>query len=1447
MKAMKWTEQQERAISAAGSDILVSAAAGSGKTAVLTERIKRLIINEGISVDNMLIVTFSNAAAAEMKEKIIKALKKALSDEAANGSPEDAARLRAQIRRARVADISTFHKFSMGIIRRYFYLTDTDQNFGICDESRRAVMIEEALDELMEARFEDADGAWERDGAAAAGGGLSGGAGGAAVQAGYGTAGPSEGSDSAAEPGAGAPGGAEELQLNFLDILGISAGNQNENIYKEKNINQNKALRSADEAVSEKAPEMSERPAVSLTFTEFLRMYADVRSEENVRLMIQEVYRFIMSMPDPFGWLADAVDAIKNDVTEFEASPVYAAMRGETVKALKRAAAIYESVCDIIADMPSITPKAQLDMDGLSAMLDAAENGSDAELKTALAMKFQTFRASKDDKESYAEVKDLVSSKRDAVKKIIKELNNEQYSVSLEDAVERVRDTYEAARYLEDLVRDFHERFTEKKRERNMLDFNDIEHVALEILGNKEIADEYRKHFDVIFVDEYQDSSIIQETLIQRISRGDNVYMVGDVKQSIYKFRLAEPEIFIDKYNDFRDGARPGMRIDLNRNFRSKGNVIKSVNAVFRNIMDRDTGGIDYDEDAELHMGGDYEGPLDRRTSLHLIDTSKPDNDVYDNTDDGTNNGNIIAPPGGEAAGALGINATALENNGKNANNEDGSEIDAEILEMQKTELEARVVAEIAASRVGTEIYDNKAGCVRKVGLSDIVILLRGVKGQSDVYASALKEVGLPAYVEAGEGYFETVEIEVFMNLLRVIDNRRSDIPLLSVLYSPIFGFSTDELIEIRLFDRTVAYNEAFMRLAAVAEAHENDVLSGEPGGAPGSAAEQDEADGSGSATFGYTDMTPEMQRVADRCREACIKLDRWREWARFMPLETFLWKLMQETYYLDYVTALPGGDRRAANLRSLVDKAVDFSSSQTKGLFAFLRYVEAMNEGSINVQIGQSLQADTGEQMIRIMTIHKSKGLEFPIVILAGLGRRFNRDRNTSRVIMHKDLGLGLQYSDPDRHCVSRTVTQRVIARQKERERVAEEMRILYVAMTRPMDELIMTGAMKDLDEQLEKYYTGARGGADDAACYLDWIVPYYKEGDMELVKHSRQTLSAAMTEESASASALLQEMKDGFPSFKDTEHLAPMLAERFAYKYPYAEDVESKSKFAVSELNRILRGDAPVSEGVLGNVQVGTDEQMYPDLLQLEMLQKAAPLYDAAAEDKAAYSAGDGGSGNESIGAGISAASSDGNFEEDYAVPRFMKGETAITAAARGTLTHKVLELIPFDKKLSASQVREFVAGLPEKGFMTQQEAEAVDCRKVAAFLASDTGSRLRGAQWIRREWPFTLRKDRAEIAAMAASDEIKEEMMGSLAENILIQGIIDCCFRDEKGIVVVDYKTDWVNRKNKEAELARLKEEYRRQLELYSEVIERSLGEKPESVILFLLDSGDAVKIQ
>lgn len=1249
---MKWTKQQEQAINMRGSDILVSAAAGSGKTAVLTERIKQLIINEGISVENMLIVTFSNAAAAEMKEKIIKALK-----QAEEAEPEKALHLRKQIRLARAADISTFHKFSMGVIRRYFYMTDIDQNFGICDESRRTIMIEESLEELFEERFEN----------------------------------------------------------------GYDDGEK----------------------------ERSEYNRSELTFEEFLKMYADVRSEEKVKEMIRQVYRFIMSMPDPFDWLQNAVEAVNNDIERFKRSPVYAARQSDTVKSVRRMVEIYEEVCSAVADLPSIAPKAEEDMKKLTEVLDAAENGTDEQLEKALNIKFATFRASRDDKECYDVIKDYISAKRDAVKKTVKSLIQKNYSITLEDSVNRIRRTYQAAIYLEDLVLDFHERFTQKKREKNVLDFNDIEHIALEILRHDEITQEYKEHFNVIFVDEYQDSSILQETLIQQISRGDNVYMVGDVKQSIYKFRLAEPEIFIDKYNDFRSGARPGIRIDLNRNFRSKGHIINSVNAVFKNIMNKETCGIDYDDDAALKKGSEYEGDLDRKTSLHLIDTGMPDDS-------------------------------------------DTDEIDDAILNMQKTELEARLTAELAAKRIGQEIYDQKKGCVRKIEPDDIVILLRGIKGQSEIYAKALKEVGIPAYIDAGEAYFETTEIEVFMNLLRVIDNRRSDLPLLSVLYSPICDFSIDDLINIRLWDKSTGYNEAFTSLAKTAP----------------------------------EDVDDELKPLVEKCRENCEKFDRWRTYARFMPLETFLWQLMQETYYLDYVTALPGGDRRAANLRSLVDKAIDFSSSQTKGLFSFLRYVEAMNEGK--VQIGQALQADTGERMTRIMTIHKSKGLEFPVVILAGLGRRFNRDRNADNVIMHKDLGIAMRYSEPERHFTSETLSHKIIAAQKENERIAEEMRILYVAMTRPMDELVMVGGLKDLGAQMEKYETGIRGGAYGALCYLDWIVPYAKEGGIEIVQHDRREMSSQDAAENENASALMEEMCAGFPSFRDEKGLAPMLSERFSYEYPFAGDVASKSKFAVSELNRALRGVS--IEDMHRRVRIsvkGSDDEL-PDVsdtasgtLSAQKIPDIPDTLQPPAVEKC-------------------------NAAADYAVPEFMKSETSISAAARGTLTHKVLELIPFEKVLTEDEIKAFVQSLPSAGYMTKNEADAVDCKKAAAFFSSETGRRACLAQWIRKEWPFTLRKKKEEIAAMAASADIREKMLENLADEVLIQGIIDCCFRDDDGIVIVDYKTDWVDRQNKNAAIKRLKEEYKRQVELYAEVVERALGERVSSKILFLLDSGDVIEL-
>lgn len=1286
---MEWTEQQKDAIERRGSDILVSAAAGSGKTAVLTERIKRLITQDKISIDRMLIVTFSNAAAAEMKEKIIKSLSKAVS-EYEEENPERTGEQRAfknylkdQIRLARTADISTFHKFSMNVIRRYFYNTDIEPDFGICDEGRRQILIEETLEELFEERFRGKKNDYDFDN-----------------------------------------GGSEDTDVK--------------------------------------------------EFTEFLRRYSDVKSETAVKEMILSAYRFIMSMPDPFEWLDEAVEKLNLDTESFKQQDPYKIMRKDTMNDIEQACSLCALVYDEVCGLPSIEPKAKQDLENIERIVEAVRRGEET---AGLNMEFQRFAAKKDDKEEYNIIKEKVKHQRDKAKDIVKKILGEASAVSLEDEIGRINGTYEPAVYLTKLVKDFHERFTAKKKERSLLDFNDIEHAALDILKDEEIAEEYRKHFEVIFIDEYQDSSILQETLIRRISRGNNVYMVGDVKQSIYKFRLAEPEIFINKYNDFKSGGR-GARIDLNRNFRSKGNIINCINAIFENIMNKDTCGIDYDEAASLTKGCSYEGELDRKVSLHLVDGS---------TDD------------------------------------EAEDIDDELAELKNTQLEALVVAGLVKERIGQEIYDQKKEEIRKTELGDIVILLRSTRGKSDIYAKALKEAGIPSYVDAGEGYFETTEIEVFMNLLRVIDNKRRDVPLLSVLRSPIFGFSIDELIKIRLAYRDGSYNEAFLRYAGLDSDNGGEMCSADSNndsehGEIGEEGVQETIFGQAAekADMPYTD-----DGLSEKCLNVCGLLDRWRKEVRYMPLENFLWKLIRETGYMEYVSALKNGDVRAANLRALVDKAVDFTASHMKGLFGFITYAEAVSRN--NVPIGQVMQAGSSENAVRIMTIHKSKGLEFPVVILAGLGSRFNRDRNTSRIIFHKDLGIGLRYSDPENNMYASTLTQRIIGRQRDRERIAEEMRILYVAMTRAMDELVMVGTINNLESNLEKYEIGTKGGAHDASGFLDWIIPYFNE---KIYTHSRGSLSQTVREDEEKSVNLENEIREDFPSFKDINGILNELGRRFDFEYDYGDDVFSKSKFTVSGINRMIR---EAQERLVSPKQRFTVQEI-DDALQgniikdrnTEILHGGEPEWQT-----------------EPAGGAVEES-------EDYPIPEFLKEDTDITPAMRGTLTHKVIELIPFNEEIAESSVEQFIRDFVHRGLLTEKEASVVNCGKVAAFFGSELGRRASRAEWLKKEWAFTLRKKRQEVAAMAESREVKAELEQELPPELLIQGIIDCCFKDEKGIVLIDFKTDYVDYKNRQASIEKLRSRYRNQLVLYAEVVEKALDEPVGEKVLFLLDSGDAVSV-
>ena len=1305
-KDMNWTDEQREAITVRGSDILVSAAAGSGKTAVLTERIKQLILRDGISVDEMLVVTFSNAAAAEMKEKILKSIgqeirgltgggeRQELTAEQKEENRRKAEFLRVQLRKAHTADISTFHKFSMNIIRRYFYLTDIDADFSICDESRRQILQAEALEELMDERF--------------------------------------------------ASGGED--------------------------------------------------------FTEFLRNYSGVRSEERVREMILSVYRFIMSMPDPFQWLRDACAALGAGEEEFRRSPVWQYIADRMRRSVEEAGELAEKVCELTEHLPSIVSKAQKDREQISALLRSMEEEFSAEavFKGIENVRFQRFTASKDDKEDFAEIKDLVKKVRDQMKKSLEDVRKNFFPIPEAEMLARMNATKEPAEYLCGLTEEFHRRFSEKKREKNLVDFNDIEHIALKILRHPEAAEEYQRHFKAIFVDEYQDSSILQETLIQRISRGDNVYMVGDVKQSIYKFRLAEPEIFIGKYNSFAAGPRKegvpegeGRRIDLNRNFRCKGNIIRCVNGIFSHVMDRTRGGIDYDENAALKKGVRYEGELDRKVSLHLVDSS-------------------------------GIDETS----------DFEDIIDEEIAELEKTELEARIAAKIAAERIGQQIYDCKAEKIRTVGPSDIAVLLRGTRGVADIYAEALKREGIASYIDAGEGYFETMEIEVFMNLLRVIDNRRRDVPLISVLRSPIFGMTVSDLIGIRLAHPSGSYSEAF------------------------------------------------LDSEQPKSRAACEKLDRWRLKSKYMPLEDFLWMLMRESGYMEYASALPGGDRRAANLRALVDKAVAYSGSQGKGLFGFVRYVEALSRNK--VATGQSSKGEGAQNTVRIMTIHKSKGLEFPVVIVGGLGRRFNRDKNTSSVIMQKDFGLGLRFADADHNCYAKTIVQNVIEMKKNEERLAEEMRILYVALTRAMDELVLTASMKDLEKELERFALGLRGNAGDAGCFLDWILPNLQEAGIELIRHDRRSMSGAIRQTEEEMESFRNRLERGFSGEGEREDLFRLISGRFSFRYPYDEDVFSKSKFTVSELNRMARGlqnggkpePAPgsggpqlVSEieetGVAGRElsdisparrsegEVSKEMQLsFLDLFHSPELLEGGDLSAALDEKIRLIQLAEKKGEEEDGAAGYAARSSGGSGNSsdscESAVPSFLRGEAELTAAVRGTIMHKVMELIPFREDLQEPEVLKFVDSLVEKNILSRREAETVSAAQISAFFRTEIGKRACRADWLKREWPFTLKKRREELVSEAQDEAAAEMLNRELPPELLIQGIIDCCFADAQGIVIIDYKTDTVDWKRKEAAYEEIRRRYRNQISIYRDVVKKAFDTDKIEMKIFLMRTGEMIAL-
>ena len=1154
---MQWTEAQAHTIESRGKNILVSAAAGSGKTAVLIERIKQLILQDKVDVDRFLITTFTNAASQEMRERLEQAIRKEMDQPDA-----DRTFLKRQLDLMYKANIGTFHNFALEVMHRYFYLTELEPGFVIGDEIQVSILKKESVEALFETRFE------------------------------------------------------EDFD-RFKAFLRKYSGDRNENRLKDNMISLYDELRSVSD------------------YFKWARESAEWLRSDNVLIMTGIATFLIQAFYDGLGkarrYFVEAADLLADN----------------SVWSLAEKAREDVDRLDSLEEIMSLEPEPGASRwDELDLLFRAGELMGD--------LKFNTMRAAKDEKDDYEAVKETVSALRKKGKKEIDDLKKKYFSRSRTEAETELKSLSGDTAYLVELLEEFEQIFREKKKEKNMVDFDDVMHYASKILDDPMAAEEYREKFTYIFIDEFQDSNMLQEIIAGKICRENNLFMVGDVKQSIYKFRLAEPEIFRSKYELYKkEEETQSEKIDLNSNFRSKKNVTRTVNTVFEKVME------DYDEDARLHCTAPEEYP-GYPTRVTIIDRSDE------------------------------------------AELEDGDMLES-------TDREIAAIARIVSENKGQPIFDVKKQVERSVEYRDIVILSRN-RHMIPAIEKALNDKGIPAFGENPGGYFESVEIEIFVNLLKVIDNIRQDIPLISVMHSPIFDFTAKELAKIRIAFREGSFYQAIRSYAE----------------------------------------TPVEVPLQEKVRKMLEQLTYWKQLRRTVSLEELLRVLLYETGYYDYCSGLPVGKQRISNLRMLVEKAATFEESNYTGLYGFLSYIDAMKKN--NLSMGEAKTIGENEDVVRIMTVHKSKGLEFPVVILAGAGRMIRFRGSGSSMEMHKDCGIGLPLVNREEGWHKKTLLQRVIEGKKAAEELEEEVRILYVALTRAIDRLEIVGTVKDLDS-LDEEQAGKRS-------FLDMVyAPLKLTGEEICVEHLASEEGADELQEAGSsrrhsAKDLMQQLQRtaqraaAYQLTAEEQSRMEQIAAGLSYQYPYSDAVKVKSKYSVTEL--------------AGGSTVSSDEIL---------LQK----------------------------------------------PEFTREHEGLTAAQRGSAMHLVMEHLDFAKALEygGSYIRETVEMLRSTGALSEQEAKAVRIDQIQGFFAAPTGRRAAQARTLQKEREFILQKD----------------VSGTQA---IVQGIIDCFFEEEDGMVIIDYKNSYVGSEAGEEDL---RQRYGKQLALYKEALEASWGRPVKETWLYL----------
>lgn len=1235
---VSWTTEQQQVIDLRNRNILVSAAAGSGKTAVLVERIVKIITdkNHPVDIDHLLIVTFTNAAAAEMRERIGNAIEKALDEQ-----PGDEHLLR-QLTLIHNAQITTIDSFCLYVVRNHFHKIDLEPNFRIGDEGELKLLREDVLGRVLEQNYEE----------------------------------PSE------------------------------------------------------------------------AFSDFVEGYASGRTDAALNEMILQLYEFSRSYPWPEKWLDSFVGIYRIENREELDRAEWLAPLTQNIRfvlkdceqLLKQALAVTQQ-----DDGPYMYEKAvRSDLEKYESL---SKLTSFCELSGALSdIKYDRLASSRGF-EGDPDKLELVKSLREQAKDVVKKLCRQYFFCSPETMIGQLERTEPMLEEVVRLTKQFADEFAAAKRRKNLVDFHDVEHFALQILvyeeteKAKKTAEEFRDTFEEIMIDEYQDSNEVQETLLRSISREErgenNIFMVGDVKQSIYRFRLARPELFMKKYDSYSLEESTTQRIDLHKNFRSREEVLTCTNDIFYKIMARSLGNVEYDAEAALYPGASYPVSADFIPEILLADS----------------------------------NDELLE--------------DTELTD--KKTLEAKIVAEEIKHLMKMQpVTDKAAGTLRAAHYSDIVILLRSLSGWADSLVEVLNENGIPAHTVSSTGYFSTVEVQTVLSMLRLLDNPRQDIPMAAVLRSPMAGLTDEELAVLRLEDGSVPFHEAVLELA--------EGLYEEGGQIEISNSEEDQKQGRNAdeKTENHIEITAHWKLL-----KFYKKYKQLRQLVPDTPIHELIEIILRETGYGHYVAAMPAGNRRTANLNMLLEKAAAYEKTSYKGLFHFVRYIDELQK--YDVDFGEADMVGENEDVVRIMSIHKSKGLEFPIVIVSGMGKNFNKQDTRSKMVLHPELGIGLDYMDGKKRIKSPTIAKKAIAKQIDLENLGEELRVLYVALTRAKEKLILTGTLKDAAEKLEFYRQQANlsKAADrplsyltreGASGYLDWILPavlsYGDKYPVRIVEAAELVLNEVenQLEKNEDLTERIEEIEAA-----DTQ-LVGQLKQRFSQRYPYQVDVLRKNKYSVSELkHRAMRERFEAEQ-----------EETVPAFLE-EPVTPTIPLFIQREES--------------------------------------VEQETPNRGALRGTAVHRVMECYDF---ASEKSVHEQMEAMEKEEKITADMRALVKEQIVADFVSSETGRRMALAQRggaLYREKPFVMgfteeelenygfgvgsNTDSCEnIYEKTDSDQEKEEQKKVRHEEdlTLIQGIIDVFWIEKDGIVLLDYKTDRVQQAKE------LIDRYETQLKLYADALER-----------------------